>query len=64
MKIEPALDAAAATRLARFGKLPERVQFHEMVQEQAAEPNAAAIITYNPESSWNHFSCLALDLGL
>ncbi|WP_328891035.1 hypothetical protein [Streptomyces sp. NBC_00316] len=64
METEPALDAAAAARHARFGTLPERIQFHEMVEEKEAEPNNAAIASYNPEGSWNHFSCLAFDLGL
>ncbi|MFF8407767.1 hypothetical protein ACF1AB_31705 [Streptomyces sp. NPDC014846] len=64
METESSLDAAAAARHARFGKLPDRVRFHEMVEEKVAEPNAPAIASYNPEGSWNHFSCLALDLGL
>ncbi|MFJ8032289.1 hypothetical protein [Streptomyces sp. NPDC096032] len=68
METESSLDAAAAAaaaaRHARFGRLPDRIQFHEMVEEKVAEPNAAGIASYNPEGSWNHFSCLALDLGL
>ncbi|MFJ9558875.1 hypothetical protein ACIRQQ_02380 [Streptomyces fuscichromogenes] len=64
MAEESATDAAAAARLARFGKLPERVRFHEMVEEKKAAPSGAEIMSYNPEASWNHFSCLALDLGL
>ncbi|MEV5149479.1 hypothetical protein AB0L14_35150 [Streptomyces sp. NPDC052727] len=64
MGTESAMDAAAAARHARFGKLPERVHFHEMVEEKEAEPNASAIASYNPEGAWNHFSCLALDMGL
>ncbi|MFJ7300086.1 hypothetical protein [Streptomyces sp. NPDC099088] len=57
---ESAMDAAA--RQARFGKLPERIGFDQMVQEQAA--NGPGVAPYNPEASWNQFSCLALDLGL
>ncbi|MFD8375834.1 hypothetical protein ACFV2Z_34590 [Streptomyces sp. NPDC059688] len=68
METESSLDAAAAAvaaaRHARFGRLPDRIQFHEMVEEKVAEPNASGIASYNPEGSWNHFSCLALDLGL
>lgn len=66
METVPSLDtaAAAAARHARFGKLPERIRFDEMVEEKVVEPNASAIASYNPEGSWNHFSCLALDLGL
>ncbi|ROP55655.1 hypothetical protein [Streptomyces sp. PanSC9] len=70
METESSLDAAAAAaaaaaaRHARFGRLPDRIQFHELVEEKVAEPNASGIASYNPEGSWNHFSCLALDLGL
>ncbi|MFB7337043.1 hypothetical protein ACFC00_36320 [Streptomyces adustus] len=65
MDTHPESDAAAAAvRHARFGKLPERIQFHQMVEEETAGPNGGAANAYNPEGSWNHFSCLALDLGL
>ncbi|MEU1535693.1 hypothetical protein [Streptomyces fagopyri] len=63
MESESVNDAAAA-RHARFGKLPERVPFHEMIETASAEPSPAAAAAYDPESSWNHFSCLAFDLGL
>ncbi|MEU4172254.1 hypothetical protein AB0F46_35890 [Streptomyces sp. NPDC026665] len=63
METETATDAAAA-RQARFGKLPERIPFDAMVEEKEAEPNGSGIASYNPEASWNHFSCVALDLGL
>ncbi|MFF5029982.1 hypothetical protein ACWERI_19980 [Streptomyces collinus] len=56
--------AAAATRHARFGRLPERIRFHEMTEEKQAAPSASAVGSHDPEASWNHFSCLALDLGL
>ncbi|MEV7687432.1 hypothetical protein ACFW1F_14505 [Streptomyces bungoensis] len=55
---------AAAARHARFGKLPERIHFHEMVEEKKAGPSGAEAVSYDPEASWNHFSCLAWDLGL
>ncbi|MET7981817.1 MULTISPECIES: hypothetical protein [unclassified Streptomyces] len=61
---ETAMDVGAAARHARFGKLPERVPFHAMIEEKEAGPNGAGTASYNPEASWNHFSCLALDLGL
>ncbi|MGW3917596.1 hypothetical protein ACWEBX_39950 [Streptomyces sp. NPDC005070] len=64
MEIRTASDVAAAERHARFGTLPERIPFHVMVEEKEAEPSGAAIASYNPEASWNHFSCVALDLGL
>ncbi len=56
-------DGAAAARHAKFGKLPERIPYEDMVTEKAVSENRAQN-TYNPEGSWNHFSCLALDLGL
>ncbi|WP_333775267.1 hypothetical protein [Streptomyces sp. IBSBF 3136] len=56
--------AAVAARRARFGKLPERIRFHEMTEEKQATSNASAAGSHDPEASWNHFSCLALDLGL
>jgi hypothetical protein len=55
-------DSAAVARHARFGSLPERVRFEDMVQEQRS-----ASVTgdeYNPERSFISYSCLALDLGL
>lgn len=61
---EGAIDAAAAARHERFGTLPERIRYEEMVEEREAAPNGLAPDSYNPEGSWNHFSCLALDLGL
>ncbi|MFJ9831846.1 hypothetical protein ACIRU2_10710 [Streptomyces sp. NPDC101169] len=64
MENEVATSAEVAARLARFGKLPERIQFHEMFEEKKAGPSGAEAVSYNPEGSWNHFSCLAWDLGL
>ncbi|MFD7711194.1 hypothetical protein ACFV6E_04925 [Streptomyces sp. NPDC059785] len=58
------MDSAAAARHARFGKLPERVRYEDLVETEAATPDTGAGTAYNPEGSWNHFSCLALDLGL
>jgi hypothetical protein len=58
------MDAAAAARHERFGTLPERIRYEEMVEEKEAAPNGSAVDSYNPEGSWNHFSCLAFDLGL
>ncbi|MFJ8009912.1 hypothetical protein [Streptomyces fagopyri] len=62
MESESANDAVA--RQARFGKLPERVPFHEMIETAPAQPSTTAAAAYDLEGSWNHFSCLALDLGL
>jgi hypothetical protein len=55
---------AEAARHERFGTLPERIGFESMTEEKPSAPNAGTNARYNPENSWNHFSCLALDLGL
>ena len=57
-------DGAAAARRARFGILPERVRYEDMVEEKPATPNDPARHAYDPEGSWMSFSCLAADLGL
>ncbi|MEU6840423.1 hypothetical protein ABZ930_00945 [Streptomyces sp. NPDC046716] len=57
-------DVAATLRSAKYGKLPERIRFEDMTAEVDAAPEAGAKSGYNPEGSWNHYSCLALDLGL
>jgi len=64
MQIKVTMESAAAARQARFGKLPERVRFEDMVEETAASPDNGLNNRYNPEGSWNYFSCLALDMGL
>ncbi|MEW2288503.1 hypothetical protein [Streptomyces sp. NPDC047841] len=56
--------AAAALRHARFGHLPERIRLEDMTQGVKAEEGGGANASYNPEGSWQYFSCLALDLGL
>ncbi|MFJ8862313.1 hypothetical protein ACIRD8_28275 [Streptomyces sp. NPDC102451] len=55
---------AAAERHARFGKLPDRISHDRLIEEKAVAPDAGAGAVYDPEGSWNRFSCLALDLGL
>ncbi|MFF3606729.1 hypothetical protein [Streptomyces sp. NPDC002463] len=57
-------DAAAAVRQARFGTLPERIRFEDMVEGADIDPDSKGRSTYNPEASWNHFSCVAADLAL
>jgi hypothetical protein len=57
-------DSAAAARHARFGALPERIGFEDMVVEKSVTASDPARSAHNPESSWQTFSCLALDLGL
>ncbi|RFC77843.1 hypothetical protein [Streptomyces sp. AcE210] len=57
-------EAAAAARHARYGKLPVRIRFEDMTEEVEAEVSVGANAAYDPERSWNYYSCLALDLGL
>ncbi|WP_109003454.1 hypothetical protein [Streptomyces rishiriensis] len=61
---EGAGDASAATRRARFGRLPERIRYDEMVTGQSVAPGDPARHAWDPERSWTSFSCLAADLGL
>lgn len=60
---EHVTEDAAAARHARFGKLPERVRYEDMVEEKETGSHGGPT-SYNPEGSWNYYSCLALDLGL
>ncbi|WP_406517345.1 hypothetical protein [Streptomyces sp. NBC_00134] len=57
-------DTATAARHARYGKLPARIRFEDMTEEVEAEGNVGVNAAYDPERSWNFYSCLALDLGL
>ncbi|MFB6849860.1 hypothetical protein ACFCXS_34050 [Streptomyces sp. NPDC056373] len=63
MDREPAKDRAAATRQARYGKLPERIRFADMAEEVQATPRTG-VNALGLEGSWKYYSCLALDLGL
>ncbi|MFD7919388.1 hypothetical protein ACFV3R_09205 [Streptomyces sp. NPDC059740] len=54
----------AAARQARFGALPERTRFEDMVEERPADPVGRPGQAYASEGAWTHYSCLALDLGL
>ncbi|MFJ9818439.1 hypothetical protein ACIRU3_24895 [Streptomyces sp. NPDC101151] len=64
MESDNILDGAAAARNARFGKLPERIRYEDMVEERAAGPKDPTGDSHSPEGSWTSFSCLAADLGL
>ncbi|MGN5382007.1 hypothetical protein BIV25_09505 [Streptomyces sp. MUSC 14] len=64
MDKERATDLAAAARHARYGRLPERIRFEDMTEEVEAVRGGGATASYNPESAWTSYSCLALDLGL
>ncbi|MZE68817.1 hypothetical protein GTW93_07495 [Streptomyces sp. SID5789] len=64
MNDERPVDGAAAARRERFGRLPEPIRREDMTESKEATPGGAVIDAYDPERSWNHFSCLALDMGL
>ncbi|MEV0175531.1 hypothetical protein AB0I00_31015 [Streptomyces sp. NPDC050803] len=64
MDKELTTDAAAAARHIRFGKLPERIRFEDMTEGAELPPGSGTNAAYNPEGSWNQYSCLAFDLGL
>ncbi|MEU0601990.1 hypothetical protein ABZ484_27680 [Streptomyces sp. NPDC006393] len=64
MSDDRAVDVAAAARIARFGKLPERIRYEDMTEVREVSLNGGIDASYNPEGSWQYFSCLALDLGL
>ncbi|MEU6423087.1 hypothetical protein ACWDSD_41250 [Streptomyces spiralis] len=64
MSDDGAVDVAASARIARFGKLPERIRYEDMTEVREVSPNGGIGASYNPEGSWQYFSCLALDLGL
>ncbi|MFI6933809.1 hypothetical protein [Streptomyces sp. NPDC050287] len=57
-------DVTASARQARFGTLPERIRYEDMVEEHKATPNDPTRYAYDPERAWTSFSCLAADLGL
>lgn len=59
-----AADVAAAARHERFGRLPEPIRMEDMTESKVATPGGAVAGAYDPEKSWSHFSCLALDMGL
>ncbi|MEY9855631.1 hypothetical protein ABH935_001235 [Catenulispora sp. GAS73] len=61
---EPEHQAAQDVRQARFGALPDRVAFEDMVQETPALPANQAVDSYDPDGVGVRFSCLAADLGL
>ncbi|MFJ6217207.1 hypothetical protein ACIQGZ_28325 [Streptomyces sp. NPDC092296] len=64
MENQRTTDTAATVRHTRFGTLPERIRYEDMVEEQPVGPQDPARDRYNPERSWLFSSCLATDLGL
>ncbi|MET8976910.1 hypothetical protein ABZX85_14950 [Streptomyces sp. NPDC004539] len=62
MRQQPANDNASALRHAKFGKLPERIRYDDLVEERPATPQDPARFAYDPDR--RTLACLALDLGL
>ncbi|MFI9162565.1 hypothetical protein [Kitasatospora aureofaciens] len=59
-----ASEQTAAVRKARFGTLPERVAFEDMVEEKAVPSAYRAVGAHDPAAPAVRFSCPAVDLGL
>ncbi|WP_347566674.1 hypothetical protein [Streptomyces griseocarneus] len=49
-------DSGSAMRHARFGALPERIAYEDMVEVKEASPRDPARDTYNPEGASNLLS--------
>lgn len=64
MNQEAEMDAAAAVRHARFGKLPERIRYEDMTEVVEAETHGGVNVSPEDVGAWRTFSCLALDLGI
>ncbi|MFD8478053.1 hypothetical protein [Kitasatospora sp. NPDC059673] len=56
-------EQAAELRRIRFGALPQRIPFADMVEERPVPPTNPAA-AFDPDSQAVRFSCLAADLGL
>ncbi|GHC44183.1 hypothetical protein [Streptomyces cinnamoneus] len=57
-------DSGSAMRHARFGALPERIAYEDMVEVKEASPRDPARGAHDPEGVRNLLACLAWDLGL
>ncbi|MFE2106870.1 hypothetical protein ACFXAF_13500 [Kitasatospora sp. NPDC059463] len=64
MSSERTDDPAAGARLARFGRLPERIRFEDMTQEVPAAPEDGNGGAYDPDGAFRFYNCLAVDFGL
>ncbi|MFF4219129.1 MULTISPECIES: hypothetical protein [Streptomyces] len=64
MKDHNTQDSGSAMRRARFGALPERIAYEDMIETKAASPRDPARDAYDPEGARNLLSCLAWDLAL
>ncbi len=56
-------DSDSAARRARFGALPERIAYEDMIEERAASPRDPERDTGDPGAR-NLLTCLAWDLVL
>ncbi|MEH6375604.1 hypothetical protein V7793_14885 [Streptomyces sp. KLMMK] len=59
-----AQDSGSAIRHARFGALPERIAYEDMVETKEASPRASARDASDCEGTGHLLSCLAWDLVL
>ncbi|MER5782542.1 hypothetical protein ABT104_12565 [Streptomyces mobaraensis] len=57
-------DSDSAVRHARFGALPERIAYEDMVEERAAPPAAPPEYGGGEPEVRSHLGCLAWDLAL
>ncbi|GAA4836583.1 hypothetical protein [Kitasatospora terrestris] len=57
-------EQAAELRRARFGTLPARVAFEDMVEEKQVPTARRTAEAHDPDALAVRFSCLAADLGL
>ncbi|MER7705157.1 hypothetical protein ABTX81_19965 [Kitasatospora sp. NPDC097605] len=64
MSSERTDDPAAEARLARFGRLPERIRFEDMTEEVPPGPGDGPRDTYHPDGVFRFYNCLAADFGL
>ncbi|MEX2984220.1 hypothetical protein [Streptomyces sp. C36] len=64
MRDDNTQDSGSAMRHARFGALPERIAYEDMVEVKQASPRDPARDAYDPEGASDLLSCLAWDLVL
>ncbi|MBF6056021.1 hypothetical protein AF335_17720 [Streptomyces eurocidicus] len=57
-------DSGSVMRRARFGALPERIAYEDMVETKAASPRDPARDGCDPDEARNLLPCLAWDLAL
>ncbi|MFC5143589.1 hypothetical protein [Streptomyces aureoversilis] len=57
-------DSGSVMRHARFGALPERIAYEDMVETKEASPRSSARDISGPEGTGSLLTCLAWDLVL